>query len=86
MATIKMFVTNWCPYCKRALDQLHELQQEKPEYAKLTIEVVDEELEPELAGKYDYYYVPTFFLDSVKLHEGATTKDTVAGILDKAVK
>jgi murein tripeptide amidase MpaA len=37
----------------------------------------------ELADKYDYWYVPCFFADGVKLHEGASTKEKIRAVLDK---
>ncbi|NLT95499.1 MAG: thioredoxin family protein [Clostridia bacterium] len=85
MNTLYMFVTEWCPYCKAALSWVNELKAENPHYSKVDIKIIDEEKEPEIAGKYDYYYVPTFFLNNEKLHEGVPTKDIIKEVFEKAL-
>lgn len=79
-----MFVTSWCPYCHRALSWMDELQQENPDFRNLNIKVVDEEKEPGIAKQYDYYYVPTYYLDGIKVHEGAATKAIIQEIFQKS--
>ena len=39
-----------------------------------------------VADGYDYYYVPTFYVDGVKVHEGGIYPDEVEAILRKAMK
>jgi len=85
MKTVYMFVTEWCPYCKKALSWMNELKAENPHYSKVDIKIIDEEKEPEIAQKYDYYYVPTYFLNDEKLHEGVPTKEIVKGVFEKAI-
>ena len=58
-----MFITSWCPYCKKAFSMMKDLKDENPKYKDIEVKVIDEELEPEIAKQYDYYYVPTFFVD-----------------------
>lgn len=81
-----MFITDWCPYCKRALHWMEELKQENPEYAKVDIKIIDEEREPDVAKQYDYYYVPTYYVDGVKIHEGVPSKEIVQNIYEQALK
>ena len=46
--------------------------------------MVDEKKHPEIAEKYDYYYVPTFFVGGEKVHEGVPTKEAVEAVFIKA--
>ncbi len=80
MKKILMFTMERCPYCMRARRWMEELEVENPGYAKLEIEIIDELEQPELADTYDYWYVPTYYVDGVKLHEGVPTKDIVRGV------
>ena len=47
----------------------------------MIIETVDELEEPELADTFDYYYVPTFYVDGKKVHEGGIYKPEVEKLL-----
>lgn len=85
MKSIIMFETNWCPYCKNARDYIEELMQENPQYKSLDIKIVDEELDTQISNEYDYYYVPTFFVDNEKAHEGIPSKAIVHEIFEKAL-
>ena len=38
-------------------------------YAAVAIEWGEENEHPEISAKYDYYYVPAFFVDGVKVYE-----------------
>jgi len=71
-----------CPYCRQADGWLEELRAQDPAYRDIPIRVVDEAVERALADRYDYYYVPCFFLGDRKLHEGAATLDKIKGVLD----
>ncbi|MFZ7104316.1 MAG: glutaredoxin family protein [Peptococcaceae bacterium] len=86
MHTVIMLVTNWCPHCKNALLWMDELQKENPQYSKIELRIIDEEREPAAANQYDYYYVPTYFVNGVKLHEGVPSKDIVRKVLAKALE
>lgn len=85
MNTLYMFVTSWCPYCKKALSWMKELEAENPAYKDINIKIVDEEEETEIARKFDYYYVPTYFLNEEKLFEGVPTKEIIKGVYDKSL-
>lgn len=86
MKEILMFVQKDCPYCKRAL-KWQEVLTEKfhPEWAQVPIRMVDELEQPEVAQAYDYYYVPTYFIDGVKVHEGPVTQQDVEKVFAQAL-
>ena len=85
MKPILYFKMAGCPYCREADRFLEELKGENPAYRDIPMQVVFEEREPELAGQYDYYYVPTFYVDGVKRHEGALTRQKLKAVLDEAL-
>lgn len=80
MKDIVMFIQKNCPYCRRAKLWMDELMQEHPEFAKIRLTVIDENLEPEVASKANYYYVPTYFVGGVKEHEGVASKAKIERI------
>jgi thiol-disulfide isomerase/thioredoxin len=80
-----MLVTSWCPYCRKALGWIDELRKENQEYSQVEIKTIDEEKEPALASKYDYYYVPTFYVGDEKIFEGVPTKEIVRNVFEKAL-
>jgi thiol-disulfide isomerase/thioredoxin len=71
-----------CPYCLEVFGFIEELKKENPEYNDIKLAIIDERAEAELAARFDYYYVPTFYYGSVKLHEGAATKDKIAKVFE----
>ncbi|MDD4796211.1 MAG: thioredoxin family protein [Eubacteriales bacterium] len=85
MKPIMLFILHNCPYCRQALAYLEQLKGENSAYAQLPIRTIDEGKQSELANQYDYYYVPTFYVDGVKKHEGAVTKEQVKTVLDAAL-
>lgn len=86
MKEITMFMKAGCPYCREAFDYIDELKKEDARYASLKIKEIDEEKEAELANTFDYYYVPTFYVDGEKLHEGLPSKEAVKEVLDAALE
>ncbi|MCB2354066.1 thioredoxin family protein [Clostridium estertheticum] len=86
MKPVIMFVTEWCPYCKKALGWMENIKKQNPEYADIEIKIIDEELEPDIAKQYTYYYVPTYYVDGIKVHEGVASKNIVNNIFEKAFK
>ncbi|NLW10568.1 MAG: hypothetical protein GX028_00950 [Clostridiaceae bacterium] len=84
MKPLLMFKLKYCGYCRRVEKYLEEIFAEKPHYRQIPLEIVDEAKEPERSRKYDYYYVPTFFLGDVKLHEGAMDRFQVEQVLEMA--
>lgn len=85
MKTITMFYQRRCPFCKKAFAYMDELLQQEP-YRGLQIEKIEETEQPELADQYDYYYVPTFYIDGEKVHEGGIFRDEVKALFDKALE
>ncbi len=86
MKKVLLFVLKNCPYCVEALRYQEALVRENPAYAGISIEIVDERKEKARADSYDYYYVPTYYVDGVKLHEGALDRGIVKKVLDSALK
>ena len=82
MKDVLMMMLSGCPHCKRANAMIDELISENPKYAEIAIKRVDEEEEKEFAASLDYYYVPTFYVDGQKLHEGVPTKEKIQAVLD----
>ena len=85
MKKITMFMFASCPYCNKAIGiQQKLLKQEK--YSGVEIEMIDEKKQPDIANRYDYFYVPTYYVDGKKLHEGAADEENVKAVLDAAVE
>ena len=81
-----------CPYCRRAEEILAGLIAEKPEYGAVKIRRVNESAEAKLAGQYDYWHVPSFFLDGKKLYEAdpreseQAVRSALQAVLDAALE
>ena len=86
MKRIQLFYLKKCPFCKKALRYIEEAKAAHPELQPIEIELIEESEEPEVADKYDYYYVPTFYLDGEKAHEGGIYPDEVTELLRKALE
>lgn len=86
MKQIVMFVQQLCPYCKQALAWQRELIAEYPELAANEIKIVDERKEKAYADSFDYYYVPTYYIDGKKVHEGAATKEKIEKVLRMGIE
>ncbi len=69
MKDILMFYLDDCGYCRKAHQALEQLRGELPGAEELTITKIEESREPELADRYDYYAVPSFFVDGKKIFE-----------------
>lgn len=85
MKELTMFYLKTCPHCKRAFGYMDELKAENPDYAKIPLKLIEEREEAALADSYDYYYVPTYYIDGAKVHEGTIDKDGVKAVLDAAL-
>ncbi|GHV00553.1 hypothetical protein FACS1894211_08130 [Clostridia bacterium] len=81
-----MFYLSDCPHCHGAMRYEEELRAENPAYQALQIERIEESDNPETAEKYDYYYVPTYYADGVKIHEGRNSKAEIRKVFDAALK
>ena len=85
MSDVLFFMMESCPHCKKAKEYINSLTRNNGTYAAVKIEMIDEVRHPEIAEKYDYYYVPTFFINGVKVHEGTVNLEQIKAVLDKAV-
>ena len=85
MKEVKMFTMETCPHCKKALLLMEEICREYPEYKSVKIEKIDESEQMD-RSKYDYYYVPTFYVGDVKMHEGVPTKEALKKVYAEATK
>ncbi len=79
-----MFILRSCPYCQEALSWMEELRREDSRFTDIEIKIVDEGLDPRMAGQYDYYFVPTYYVDGVKVHEGIASKQIVRRVFEEA--
>ena len=66
MKEVKLFIIKSCPYCRRALELI-----DKYPFNDAKLIIIDENEDRQLADAYDYYYVPSFYLNDAKIHEGA---------------
>ena len=91
MKDVLLFYRDDCGYCHKAHQALEELMKELPGASALRITKIEETREPELADRYDYYAVPTFYVDGVKLFEAhigmsyADIKREVRRVLEAAL-
>ena len=81
MKPITYFYLKECPFCKKAFRYIEELKREHPELQTVEIDTVEESEQPEIADRYDYYYVPTFYVDGKKVHEGGIFKEEMEAVL-----
>jgi len=86
MKPVKLFYLKNCPFCKKALRYIEEAKAACPELAAVDIELVEESEEPEVAERFDYYYVPTFYVGGVKVHEGGIYPEEVEAVLRRALE
>ena len=97
MQKVTMFTMAGCPYCRAAHRWMEELMQEYPEYRadsmaqnpallREKLEIIDETEHPDIADRYDYYYVPTYYVGRDKVHEGVATKEKVHRVLERALR
>lgn len=77
---------NECPHCQLALKHMDELKNENEAYANLDIKMINEREEPELADTYDYWYVPTYYVEDEKVHEGHAEREDVEKVFNLALK
>ena len=63
------FYLTGCPYCKQAREALSELTSENENFASVQFEWVEENQHPEISEQYDYYSVPSMFVEGKKIYE-----------------
>lgn len=85
MKSVRLFYLENCPFCKRALQAIDDAKTTHPELAAVVVECIEESMQPDVADRYDYYYVPTFYVDDKKVHEGGIAPDEVEAVLRMAM-
>ena len=80
MKKIQLFYLEYCPHRKKTRADLNELLKEE-QFSGLSIEMIEESVQKELADQYDYYYVPCFYVDGIKVKEGALSRKDVEDVL-----
>lgn len=80
-----MFYLERCPHCKKASAMMEDLLSKHPEYKNVEIERIEESKNANIADTYDYYYVPTFYVDGVKVHEGVPTVEAIENVYKTAL-
>ena len=86
MKKVLLFHFESCPFCQYARRWVDQALEENPALRALEIELIDERLCPAVARQYDYWLVPTFYVDGCKVHEGVCTKEKVCKILEMAAE
>jgi thiol-disulfide isomerase/thioredoxin len=85
MKPLTLFYLKNCPFCRKALSYIDELKKQNT-YKDIGIEMIEESEQAELADRYDYYYVPTFYVGDEKVHEGGILKNEVEDIFKKTLE
>jgi glutaredoxin len=85
MKKVTMFYLESCPHCKKAFKMIEALKVKNHEYANIEIETIEESKNVHIAEAHDYYYVPTFYVDGVKIHEGVPSLNKIEAVLKAAV-
>ena len=75
MKKLTVFYLEGCPYCRKAVKAVKELRAENPAWARLDMAWIEESASPEIAERYDYYFVPSVFLGEEKLYECSPAHD-----------
>ena len=73
-----LFILKDCPHCKKFLS----LMEDQP-IEGVDLKIVDEQEEKEFADSYDYYYVPTLYLEEEKLHEGRIDDESYRQLISR---
>jgi glutaredoxin len=85
MKELIFFKSPDCEYCRMAEKYLNQTIRSNPEYQEIPLQIVDEDADVDFSMKYDYDFVPAFFVGGVKVHEGITTRGQIEAILSEAL-
>ena len=86
MKEIRMFMFESCPHCAKARKIISSILASDPEYKNIPFVMIDEKLQPEEADKFDYFYVPCFFVGDEKVHAGPVDEDKLRAVFEKAAE
>lgn len=84
MKKIELFILRNCPFCIQALNWQEKILNENPKYKDIPIEIIDENEEYERANSFNYYYVPSYYVDGIKVHEGVATREKIENVFERA--
>ena len=85
MKNVKMMVQEQCKHCRKEVEYIDELKHENMLYRNVEIEVNDEVKDEAKTRGYDYWYVPAFFVNNQKIHEGVPSKESIQEVLEEAI-
>lgn len=85
MKKVTMFYLENCPHCKKASKMIEVLKEKNPQFINVQIEKIEESKNVHIAEAHDYYYVPTFYVDGIKLHEGVPSLEKIEAVLKAAI-
>ena len=91
MKKITAFYLEGCPYCRQAREALKELMNKNENYSKVSLDWIEENQHPEISEKFDYYYVPSMFIDDKKIYEAHRgenfdeCKENIRRVLETAI-
>ncbi len=86
MKNLQIFYQKSCPHCKKAFKFIDELQEENDLYRLIKPRLIEETLEVDYAAMFDYFLVPTFYIDEKKVHEGVVSKEKMREILNATLE
>ena len=81
---VTVFYLKKCPHCLKAFRIWEQLKKEE-KYSSIELDLHEESEESEFANSFDYYYVPCFYYQDQKLHEGAIDEDSMRTMLDALI-
>lgn len=81
MNELMIFMLPGCPHCRLALSFVDKLMAGE-RYKGISVKLVDESREAAFAEGFDYFYVPSFYYNGQKLHEGHAELEDVRRVLD----
>ena len=85
MKQVLYFYMEGCPFCRQTDRWMEETLREHPEFASVDVRKVEERRERAFANGFDYYFVPTYYVDGVKVHEGVASKRVVESVFQRAL-
>ncbi|MBR2208764.1 MAG: thioredoxin family protein [Synergistaceae bacterium] len=91
MKKITAFYLEGCPYCRQAREALKELMNKNENYSKVSLDWIEENQHPEISEKFDYYYVPSMFIENKKIYEAHRgesfdeCKENIKRVLETAI-
>lgn len=86
MRKLQIFYQKNCPHRQKAFKFIDALKEENGLYRTIEPQLVEETLEVDYAALFDYFLVPTFYIDDRKVHEGVVSKEDVRKILEATLE